>query len=111
MAETPILAGLEWVETQEQCLDTEVGEAIGAYCTEAGIEAPDCESLGWFVPVGTEMLDQSMLDFMHDRRKPAQALKVQWPGVAFVLLLDWDGMCGCEDCGRKPSMHVVEVIR
>lgn len=46
MAETPILAGLEWVETQE-----------------------DCESLGWFVPVGTEMLDQSTVALLARKKR------------------------------------------
>lgn len=109
-----LLGSLQWTPTTEtHHLDTAVGDAIEAHLREAGLPVPADELFQWAhwsVPTGTELLDAATLEFHRDSRRPAPALRVEFAnGLGVALLVGWSNVCGCGECGSKPTLRVVDV--
>ena len=109
-----VLLSLQWEPTTDYLLDSEVGDAIASYCTDAGIECPDDELFqcaAWAIPVGTALEAPEWLEFARSKKSAAPALRVTLAGTVFVLLVGWSGRCGCPECGSAPALSVLEVSR
>lgn len=104
---TGLLASLEWEPTLDCDLDTQVAEAIEAFCRKTGLPVPADElfqGADWYVPRGTSLHPEPFC-----RKQAAPSLRVDMrDGRSFALLVGWSNVCGCGTCSGTPSLRAVE---
>ena len=98
-------------EPELDCFDDEaVGDAICEWHIARGEEPPADRLFGtaeWERPAGTSLQDFGG----YWGEKLAQVLRVTLGGKRrYVLAIGWDNVCGCGECGGRPTFDVTEVL-